>query len=202
MYQQFRQSLVEFPVITLPEIRKSFPDFDTKNLINWQKKGYVIKLRNGYYLFSETKTDENRLFQIANKLYDPSYVSMESALNYYGIIPEAVYSVQSLSTRKTDEFTTTVGAFTYRTIKKVLYFGYHLIRDGATTFRMASREKSLLDFLYLRPDISDYPSFEALRWNHEALLMINESTLQDYLRFFNSPTLNKKIELLKTYMRA
>ena len=202
MYQRFRQNLIELPVITLTEISKSFPDFDTKNLVNWQKKGYLIKLRNGYYLFSETATDEYRLFQIANKLYDPSYVSMESALNYYGIIPEAVYSIQSISTRKTTAFSNKLGTFNYRTIKKALYFGYHLVIHEATTFRMASREKAILDFLYLRPDISHYLSFEALRWNREELLLIDESKLQKYSELYDSPTLNKKLEFLKTYLHA
>lgn len=202
MYQQFRQKFLELPIVSLSEIRKAFPDFDTKNLINWQKKGYMIKLRNGYYLFSEAKTDEYRLFEIANKLYDPSYVSMESALNYYGIIPEAVYSIQSISTRKTVAFTNKLGTFNYRAIKKALYFGYHLVKNEATTFRMASREKAILDFLYLRPDISHYQNFEALRWNREELLLINESKLQEYMGLYDSPTLNKKLQFLKTYLHA
>ena len=202
MYQQFRHSLSEFPVISLPDIHKAFPDFDTKNLVNWQKKGYLTKLRNGFYLFSEARVDEYRLFQIANKLYNPSYVSMESALNYYGIIPEAVYSIESVSTRKTNAFTTTLGTFHYRTIKKQRYFGYHLVPQGATTFRMASREKAVLDFLYLRPDIGDYPAFEALRWNREELQHINADKLRDYLSLYDSPTLNKKIQFLNTYLHA
>ena len=202
MYQRFRQNLQKLPVITLAEIRKSFPDFDTKNLVYWQKKGYLIKLRNGYYIFSETETDEYRLFQIANKLYDPSYVSMESALNYYGIIPEAVYSIQSISTRKTTAFTNKLGTFNYRSIKKKLYFGYQLITHRTTTFRMASKEKAILDFLYLRSDIGTYQSFEALRWNREKLMLVEESKLQTYLERFNSPTLDKKLRYLQTYLHA
>jgi predicted transcriptional regulator of viral defense system len=202
MYQRFRETFHDFPVITLSDIHKSFPDFDTKNLINWQKKGYLIKLRNGYYLLSENKTDEYRLYQIANKLYDPSYISMESALNYYGIIPEAVYSIQSVTTLKTCSFSTKVATFNYRTIKKELYFGYHLIKQATATFRMATMEKAVLDFLYLRADIKDEPGIESLRWNKTALLQLNEKTLLDYLSLYHSGTLEKKIHLLKKYIHA
>jgi predicted transcriptional regulator of viral defense system len=95
---------------------------------------------------------------------------MESALNYHGIIPEGVYSVQSVSTRKTNKFTSKVGVFNYQTIKKELYFGYQLVTLELNTYRMASLEKAVLDFLYLRSDINDYESLEALRWNKEALM--------------------------------
>jgi predicted transcriptional regulator of viral defense system len=202
MFQRFRELFREFLVISLQDIYKSLPDFDSKNLINWQKKGYLVKLRNGYYLLTETKVDEFSLYQIANKLYEPSYVSMESALNYYGINPEGVYQIQSVSTRKTETFTTRVGVFNYQTIKNGLYFGYHLVTKNERTFRLASREKAILDFLYLRSDINDFMSFEALRWNREELQQINQDTLKDYLGLYNSRTLNKKIEFLKTYKNA
>jgi predicted transcriptional regulator of viral defense system len=202
MFQQFRQQFNEFPIITLRDIQKSFPGFDSKNLINWQKKGFLIKLRNGYYLLTESKIDEFRLYQIANKLYEPSYISLESALNFYGIIPEGVYQIQSVSTLKTEKFATGVGTFNYRTIKKELYFGYSLVTKNNCTFRMATGEKAVLDFLYLRSDIDNYLSFESLRWNRTELQQINENILRDYLGLYNSPKLNKKIEFLKAYLNA
>ncbi len=148
------------------------------------------------------KTDEYFLFQVANQLYGPSYVSMESALSYYGIVPEAVVSMQSVSTRKTCTFSTAVGTFNYRTVKKPLYFGYKLITNGDVTFRMASLEKTILDFLYLRADITDAQVLDALRWNRNELRLMDENRLRDYLSLYNSPTLNKKIEWLKRYMYA
>ncbi|MBP7168533.1 MAG: hypothetical protein KBB64_12805 [Bacteroidia bacterium] len=203
MYQLFRKTFEEFPVITLADIRMSFPDFDTKNLINWQRKEYLIKLRNGYYIFSDRKINEHLLSQVANKLYEPSYVSLESALSFYGFIPEGVYSIQSVSTRKTNAFTTPVGTFHYYTIKNSFYFGYRLINENSEhPIRMASPEKAMLDFLYLRPDINDIPSIEALRWNRDELANIDSATLEEYLLIFKSPTLQKKIDWLYTYLHA
>jgi len=202
MYQQFREKFSAFPVITLRDIYKSFPNFDNKNLVNWQKKGYITKLRNGYYLLNETKIDENLHYFIANKLYEPSYISMESALSYYSIIPEAVYENQSVSTRKTTSFITKLGSFNYRNIKPSLYFGYILITTNNQNSRIASLEKAILDFLYLRPDINNHSSFLELRWNIEELQKINMQTLENYLSLFSSQTLNEKIKLLKNYLNA
>lgn len=203
MYHLFRKTLEGFPVITLADIRMAFPDFDMKNLINWQKKGYIVKLRNGFYLFADRKVTEHSLYQIANKLYEPSYVSLESALAFYGLIPEGVYSVQSVSTRKTNAFTTPVGTFHYFSMKNELYFGYRLVTDQSDhPLRMASLEKAVLDFLYLRPDVNDYAAFEALRWHQDELKGLNNVVLKEYLDVFQSPTLRKKIDWLQPYIHA
>lgn len=202
MREQFRRKFKDFVVIPVSEIHKAFPDFNAKNLINWQKQGYLIKVRNRFYMSSEVEVDEQVLFHIANKIYDPSYVSMESALNVYGIIPEGVYSVQSVSTRKTNAFNTKVASFNYQTIKKDLYFGYRLIQRDTFTYRMASLEKAVLDFLYLRPDICDEQSIEGLRWNKDALALLDEPKLQQYLKVYNSPTLRQKVKALNRYRDA
>ncbi|MBK8053139.1 MAG: hypothetical protein IPK35_07690 [Saprospiraceae bacterium] len=202
MYENFRNNFKQFVVITPQEISKVYPFFNAKNLVNWQKKGYLIKLRNNYYLLSETMIDEYKLYFIANKMYSPSYVSMESALNYHGIIPEGVYRIQSVSTRKTNLFDTKVGIFNYQTIKKELFFGYCLVDHETTTFKIASIEKAVLDFLYLRTDIRDYYSIKALRWNKDVLKGMDKILLQEYLNLFCSPVLNHRINLLKKYLDA
>ncbi len=203
MYQEFRKIFDGFPVITLADIRLSLPDFDMKNLIYWQRKGYVLKLRNGYYRFADYKTTEYTLYQIANQLYEPSYVSLESALSHYGLIPEGVYSIQSISTRKTNQFETPVGSFHYFKIKSSLYFGYKLLNeDGALPYRMASMEKAVLDFLYLRSDVNDYASFESMRWNRDELSQIDTGTIREYLEQFQSITLHKKTDWLNNYIHA
>jgi predicted transcriptional regulator of viral defense system len=195
--------LEKFVVITLADIRMAFPDFDQKNLVNWQKKGYITKLKNGCYIFSDVKTTEQTLFLIANKLYEPSYVSLESALSFYGIIPEGVYSIQSVSTRKTQVFNTPQGTFRYYSFKPSLYFGYHLMAEAvAHPYRLASREKAILDFLYLRSDIDCAEALEALRWNRAELANLDRTLLNNYLSLFESRTLSKKIDLLYNYLNA
>ncbi len=203
MFQEFRTIFQHFPVITLNDIRIAFPNFDSKNLINWQKKKYLIKLRNGYYQLTEFNSGENNLFLIANHLYTPSYLSLETALNFHGIIPEAVYTIQSVTTLKTMSFHNSIGTFQYRSIKTSLFFGYQLLQgDSRKSFRMASPEKAILDFLYFRHDIKDAIQFSALRWNAERLKALNFSILMNYVSFYNSPTLLNKIKWIKPYIDA
>lgn len=203
MYQDFQNSMKGFVVFTLSDIRKTFPNFAGKNLVNWQTKGYLNKLKNGCYAFSDLKPTEYNRFLASNKLYEPSYVSMESALSYYGVIPEGVYSVQAISTRKTKNFSNALGTFHYHSLKSSLYFGYRLVHEGdSIPFRIATLEKTLLDFLYLRSDIDCMEALEALRWNRDILAAIDWPILEQYLELFNSRTLRKKTELLHTYLHA
>lgn len=203
MYADFLNAFQSYLVFSLKDIQLRFPGFDTKNLLNWQKKGYVLKLRNGFYQFTNQKIDESALFLIANKLYEPSYISTESALNYYGVIPEGVFSITSISTRKTKAFNTPLGIFQYASIKPSLFFGYRLLNSAhEPCLRMASLEKAVLDYLYLRSDIKDYSAFLALRWNKISLNNVDFILLEEYSKHFDSFTLNKKISWLKQYLDA
>ena len=62
-------------------------------------------------MFADTELNEETFFLIANKIYNPSYVSFEMALSYYRLIPEGVYSITSATAKKTIKFKTTVGDF-------------------------------------------------------------------------------------------
>jgi len=91
------------------------------------KKGYIKKIIKGYYIFSDSELNDNVLFEIANRIYVPSYISYEMALSYYNLIPESVYDITSVSTRRTYNFNTLIASFSYRTIKPCLFFGYNIV---------------------------------------------------------------------------
>ena len=76
---------------------------------------------------ADAQVDESYLFMLANRIYEPSYISRESALAYYLIIPESVLGVTSVSSRKTRQFDSQWGRFSYRSIKPALMFGYRVI---------------------------------------------------------------------------
>lgn len=105
----------------------------------------LVRLKLGlYFLYiSPPKT-----FEIANVLYKPSYVSLDTALSYYRIIPESVYSVTSLTTKHTRSFFKLNKNFTYSKINKNLYFGYKKVAIGDTQVLMADKEKAFLDYIY------------------------------------------------------
>lgn len=200
MYERFRQSFANDPVISVSEIKKVYPHFDTRNLVNWQKKGYVLRLRNGFYTFAAQVNTEQDLFVVANRLYEPSYVSLESALSWHGVIPEGVYSVESVATRKTNCFNTPIARFNYRTIKAELFFGYALVPSEKGPFRMATLEKAILDFFYLNPNVLSTTDLQALRWSLVAISQVDFQQLADLAKLFNAPKIDAQIQLLKTYL--
>jgi len=200
-YIDFLNKFKDSGIIDLSNIRTIFPDFNSRRLYEWQKSGKIKKVSNGYYIFADKKLLENDVNLIANKLYEPSYLSLEYALNYYSLIPEAVFVKTSISPKKTTKRETAVGNFSYRSVKENLFFGYTLKGEENSRFKIAEPEKALLDFLYLRADIKNLADIESLRINKERYReIINEEKLNTYLKQFDSKTLNKKIEILKDYI--
>ncbi|WP_372635715.1 hypothetical protein [Fodinibius sp.] len=171
--------------------------------MEWQEKGYIQKLRNRYYYFSDQEVDEPFLYYTANELYHPSYVSLESALSRYGFIPEGVFQVTSCTTLKTNSFNTPVGRFTYRHLKPSLFFGYQLEEWNDHRYAMAGPEKTLIDYLYLHHEVKETADLEALRWNTvEINNRISMKTLNSYEAHINSPALSRRLTTLKTYLNA
>jgi hypothetical protein len=127
-----------------------------------QDTGKLLFLYGILDIFSDIKPDESTLFEISNLIYSPSYVSLESALSYYGLIPEAVFSINSVSTRKTAVFKTPLAVFNYRKIKKSLFFGYILQKYNNKSYKIASPEKAILDYFYHRAEIGKHYDFESL----------------------------------------
>lgn len=202
-YTEFRDKMKPFPCFSIREIEKHFPGFDSRRLVEWQEKGYIKKLRNRYYCFSDQQIDESFLYFTANELYRPSYVSLESALSHYGFIPEGVFQVTSCTSLKTNSIETPVGTFSYRRIKPSLFFGYQLKQWGNHRYAVAGPEKTLIDFLYLHSEITGTDDIESLRWN---ALHINNRISMDqlnrYAAFINSPALSHRLNTLKTYLHV
>jgi len=202
-YMEFRNQMMVFPSFSIREIEKHFPGFDSRRLVEWQQKGYIRKLRNGYYCFSDKQVSESFLYFTANELYSPSYVSLETALSEYGFIPEGVFQITSCSTRKTHYFETPVGGFTYRHIKPALFFGYTLVKWKEYHYAIAEPEKVLIDYLYLHPEVLDMKEFEALRWNSAAINEeISMEKLTNYEAYIGSAALSHRLSLLKNYLNA
>ncbi len=201
-YLAFEKSLREFPVFSIKDIKKRYPDFDNRRLVEWQQKSYIQKIRREYYCFQERKKDERFLFFAANKIYSPSYVSMESALAYYNLIPEGVFLTISISTRNTASYNTHVGDFSYNHVKPLLFFGYRLLQNDSVAIKIAEPEKVILDYLYLKK-LNSEEDIDALRFNKIQIKeIVDFHKLDKYQRIFNSKVLDKRIKLLKEIINA
>ena len=198
-YLEFREPLLQFQVFSIRDIEKYFPGFDSRRLVEWQHKGYIRKLVNKWYLFSECVIDDRLLFRISNCIYRPSYISLESALAHYHLIPEAVYTQKAITTRKTISYITPVGTFDYHSIKPGLFFGYAISHKDGLPVMMAEMEKALLDYLYLNASLKSVKDIEQLRFNYiELHNNLNWEKLGKYQLVFESKTLDKRVKDLKT----
>ncbi len=135
----------------------------------WVKKGYLIRLKNGLYAF---RRGMERLHgeEIAFLLCQPSYLSLESALAWYGFIPEIVYAFTSVTSRVTRTFENPFGRFIYRHMKSELLWGYVEMKTEHGQYLLAEPEKALLDYFYLNlGHINNVSDFESIRLNQEEM---------------------------------
>lgn len=192
-FYEFRNTFLQQKVFSTNDIAKEWPDFNFVNLVNWQDKGYILKLRNTWYTFPDALRTEADLFFLANRLQKPSYVSLETALRYYNWIPESVFSITSVTTAKPAEWRTPLGHFVYRSIKPGLFFGYQTVENRDIAFNMADPEKTLLDLLYFNPRLVEVADFEGLRLNREEIAeRLDLSRLNNYLSLIASASLEKR----------
>jgi len=149
---EFKNKMFDLGCFSIHQVYAWRPGFDRNNLVRWTKKGYLVPLRRGWYAFPEYKGTPDFTEYIAGKIYTPSYISLHTALAFYGLIPESVVQITSVTSLKTASFTNEFGEYSYKSVKNDLMFGYFRrpIADGRTT-PYAIREKALLDLLYLYP---------------------------------------------------
>lgn len=196
-YLQLRENLKNFTLFTLNDIKKIDPDFGRSRLNEWQEKGYIKKIIKNHYIFSDLEINDVVLFEIANRIYAPSYVSLEMALSYYNLIPESVYIVTSVSTRRTYSFSTDIGTFSYRNIRANAFFGYNIIKNKDKYYKIACPEKAVLDFLYYRSDFDNDIDIESIRINAEEFKeVINKKKFEEYLKIINNRELSKRSKIL------
>ncbi len=158
----------------------------------WVKKGYLVRLKNGIYAFSREK-EKLRGEDIAFLLCQPSYLSLESALAWYGFIPEIVYAYTSVTARITRTFENALGRFIYRHVKSELFWGYVEMKTDHGPFLLAEPEKALLDYFYLNlARINNEDDFENIRLNEEQMEnTLNKDKFMIYLKAFCGKKMGK-----------
>ena len=201
-YQSFYNAWHHLACFSTAQVRAIYPEFHRGNYLQWQKAGYIVPLRQGWYAFADYITKPDFARYIASKIYAPSYISLHTALSYYGIIPEAVVEISSVTTRKTAHFENKFASFSYQTVKPDLFWGYEpaSMRDGQA-FMLATPEKAIIDLLYLYPQYSTEDEMRELRFDEDFMHNeLNVERLKEYAARINSPVLNKRMKLLlKTY---
>ena len=204
IFREFETRIRALPAFNLNDVRKLDPGFHRQQLNYWHNQGYIKPLAGGYYILADQAIDEMVLFMVANKIYEPSYISLESALAYYEIIPETVLGVTSVSSRKTKQYDTDWGVFSYRSVKPQYMIGYQVIDNSpGKKFKIACLEKALLDYLYLHSDIQSIADFEELRWNRTRLHgLLDHSIFTRYVSIFDKRALENRVNQFLEYLNA
>ncbi len=193
-YKQWR----EVGCFSIHQVLAWYPDFNLHNISNWINKGYIMKLRNGWYAFHECLSLPDFQQYIANRIYRPSYISLHTALSHYGMIPEEVMKTTSVTTLKTAEFKNAFGVYAYQMVKRELMFGYQPkpMADGRSIL-FATPEKALLDLLYLYPFYATMDDMQALRLDEDYMADdFDRQLFLQYCKQIDSPALSHRAEML------
>lgn len=147
-----------------------------KKIQRLKKEKIIQKLINGKYRFLFGTIND---FTLANFLYQPSYVSLESALSFYGIIAGFPYQITSITIKKTREVRVDSKDFQYSQISQKFFWGY----EKKENFLIADREKALLDYIYFGKK-----GLRNLSFDEFDLTAIDKSKLAIYAKKFNIKT--------------
>lgn len=201
-YTEIQSYLKKLKVFSTKDLKILDDKFNKSKVSNWLKSWYIKQVIRWFYIYWDLDFNQNLLFSISNKIYYPSYISLETAFNYYWIIPEQTFSIISVSTKKTKDFDTNLWYFSYKKIKSNLYWWYKIINIWDNKILIAEIEKAILDYLYLNSNIYNIDDFELLRWNKDILKeKIDMKKLEKYLKMFSNKTLEKKVNLLFNYIK-
>jgi len=152
--QQYNTHIIDHATLATILLNNGYNGINDK--INKLKKdGLLQTLKRGLYLhkspFANTITSKEI---IANTILSPSYISFDYALYFYALIPESVYDVTSATTKRSKKFTTDIGTFSFKQVKKELYpIGLKIESLKSGNFIIASKEKALCDKIYYTKDI-------------------------------------------------
>lgn len=197
-YFVFSQLFEKQIVVDIRNAELLLGKIDRRRLYEWQKKGYIQKIVNNFYILANAHIGDYELKIIASHIYRPSYVSLHSALSLYNFIPEAVFQVTSVTTRRNQSIETCIGHFSYRAVNQKLFFGYDVMSVNRGSFFLADPQKALLDFLYFLPHADNRKVLEEVRFNAvEMKETIDGARLKSYLELFRSPKLSRAITLLR-----
>ena len=129
-----------------------------------ERSGELIRLKRNLYIVNRELAGKNTDARLcANHLYGPSYVSLQWALRYYGMIPEQVFTMTSVTTKRSRSFETPIGNFTYMQVHPPYFpIGVESVEEGNVRFLMAGREKALCDTI-LHDNFVPHQSLKALR---------------------------------------
>lgn len=203
---------IETPYVDAQTLLTLFSGYDKprERILRMVKNGELMRLKNGFYLLADRVPSSRHRAnplpyeQIANMLYGPSYVSLEWALSFYGMIPERVYTVTSVTLGRNKQFTTPIGDFSYCAIAEDKYAMGVTLKDAVHTpgsFFIASPEKALADLVFRRcrnltPEEMLRELTDSLRIPEESLRTLDKDLMNQICECYHSKSINTLAKII------
>ena len=165
----------------------------SKQLTRWTKAGKIYQLRRGVYSLAPPYQKVGpHPFLVANRLMPGSYVSLQSALAYYGLVPEFVPVTTSVTTRRQNRWENSLGVYVFRYLQESFIFGYKQVEVAPKQMAfVAEPEKALLDLIYLTPGADSKEYVDELRLQNTEQLDLEK--LSRYAEQMDKPKLLRVI---------
>lgn len=161
-------------------------------------KNQLIRIKRGLYCLGKYFTAEQpNPFTISQFIYGPSYISLASALAYHGLIPEAVYNTTAVSIKRTNEFVTPLGRFTYSRLPTKNFFTLVKLKHNNKTdaFFISMPWRALLDYIFCyKKNYNLLAMAQDLRLDLDDLPKIGNNDLQELQQYYGSNRINKFIK--------
>lgn len=175
-----------------------------ENIKKWLKKELMSKIKNGlyvtrFYLDRRKKTEYEEF--IANILTQPSYISLEYALQKYNILSEGAFSFSSVTTKSTRGYENFLGSFNYSSIKPELFCGFFEEKEASYPILIASKAKAIFDYVYFRKNIYSAEAIEELRFNWEELDKKDFIELKKYIKMSKNKKMKMFYDNLLIYLK-
>lgn len=172
------------------------------NIKNWLKSGKLVALKKGLYT-TRKKWEKERnknlyLEYLANKLLEPSYLSLGYVLSGYQLLTEAQMAITSVTVKTGRSFNNKLGAFSYYNIKEELFTGYRTKKYKTARINIATKEKALFDYLYFQfyNKKPNKKSLENLRINWSNLTKKELKDCRKFTRLVNNPNIEEVFKLI------
>jgi hypothetical protein len=164
-------------------------------LTRWTKSGRVYQLRRGLYAIAPPyQKVKPHPFLVANRMQRASYVSMQSALSFYGLIPDTVQMTLSVTAGRPESLGTPLGIYEFRHVKPKLLHGYRMAKFSGQQALVATPEKALLDLIYFLPSGDSEECLGELRLQN--LELLNSDALRLQSDSFDTPKLRRAVEVI------
>ena len=198
----FKKQFIDFGVVTPHQICSVLESFDRSDIGHWSDMGLMIKLRNGHYAFSDFLKVKDFKLAIANKILQPSYLSMQSALKFHGALSSSSERITSVTCGKQVFYSNDFGEFAYHKISENMMFG--AIRTNISNgfhITIATAEKALIDLIQLCPYCDKKEKFDKIGLDENFMKnKFNVALFKEYLEQININSLSYKCgKLLKHY---